>query len=90
MAIFKGKEVQIVSAPTVDTAKFKLVDNDGFTHSAWLGELEFTETEKKNLTDQRKRDIDAQYTVASSEDLKEIRDLQKQKVEEKRKETKVK
>lgn len=85
MAIFKGKEVQIVTAPTVDTEKFRLIDNDNFTHTAWKGELQFTEAEKKNLVEQRKRDIDASFAVVDDKELKEIRENHKKQLADERK-----
>jgi hypothetical protein len=85
MAVYKGREVQILGPTTGENASpmYNIVDQWGERSSVKLNELLFTSTE---IEDQKKQKVDEFASVRKIEDkdLQELKDGQdKQKIESK-------
>lgn len=86
MAIYKGREVTIqnfVQPGLTVPDTVQVVDKDGQSYSPTVGEVQFTEDEKKNLKNYHSEKFN-QVNVIKDADLKKVRDDADPKVIEER------
>lgn len=82
MAIYKNKEVTIVSEPSDETGKWKIAFKDGTWEAVTQGELQFTEAEKKQYVDRKVEEVKNSLNTVSDKDVKEARETRKKVVEQ--------
>ena len=81
MAIYKNNEVTVVSEPSDQTGKWKILNKDGTSEAVSQGELKFTDAEAKQFTERRIAEVKNSLNTATDKDLKEVRENHKKKVE---------